>query len=220
MSDLHRHFVVGLQPSQYGIFNQEVKAQRTTIARIAALGLLFMGLALTQSGCGDDQPPAQPAPDFEAELAGAPPRLAAIHSQANQVIDAGQDGYHDAIAQVRGFPAVVNVWASWCGPCRAEFPHFQQTATDLGKRVAFLGLNSGDNDDAAATFLRDNPVPYPSYTDPDEKIATEVGATFGLPATAFYSRAGELVHLKHGPYTSEGDLRADIKRYALSDGGG
>ncbi len=84
-----------------------------------------------------------------------------------------------------------------------------------GKRVAFLGIDSQDSDDAADTFLREEPVPYPSYTDPDEEIAESIGATLGLPDTAFYDRSGKLVYLKQGPYDDQAELRGDIERYAL-----
>jgi thiol-disulfide isomerase/thioredoxin len=113
---------------------------------------------------------------------------------------------------------VVNVWASWCGPCRFEFPTLQKLSAQYGKRVAFLGVNSQDSNDTAKTFLREAPVPYPSYTDPDQAIAEQIGAGLGLPDTAYYDRNGKLVYLKQGPYTSHGELRADVRRYALGEG--
>jgi cytochrome c biogenesis protein CcmG, thiol:disulfide interchange protein DsbE len=112
---------------------------------------------------------------------------------------------------------VVNVWASWCGPCRFEFPTLQRLSAEYGKRVAFLGVDSQDSDDAARTFLSEAPVPYPSYTDPDEDIKESLGAGFGVPDTAFYDRKGELVYLKQGPYAKGSDLRADIERCALAE---
>ncbi len=100
---------------------------------------------------------------------------------------------------LRGFPVVVNVWASWCGPCRFEFPTLQKLSARYGKRVAFLGVNSQDSDDAARTFLAEAPVPYPSYTDPDKEIARSIGADLGLPDTAFYDRNGKLLLPQTGP---------------------
>jgi cytochrome c biogenesis protein CcmG/thiol:disulfide interchange protein DsbE len=128
------------------------------------------------------------------------------------------DAYQERIAALRGYPVIVNVWASWCGPCRFEFPYLQRAAARYGKRVAFLGIDKQDSDDAARTFLGEEPVPYPSYTDPDEEIAAGIGADLGLPDTAFYDRRGELVYLKQGPYSEESELRADIERYALGRG--
>ena len=185
-------------------------------------------LAIPPCGCGTStrawslQPramePAPPPPDYAAKLAGAPPALDAVYERGNELIDAGPEGYEQAIADLKGFPVVVNVWASWCGPCRAEFPHLQNASAELGKRIAFLGLNSDDDNAAAATFLRDHPVPYPSYTDPDKKIAVSIGATHGLPATAFYNREGERILTRHGGYRTEADLLADIRKYSLGDG--
>lgn len=184
------------------------------------VGRVFGGVALVifatllLGACGEDgEPSGAKPPDFEKALSGAPPQLAALYSQANELIGSGKPGYEERIEELRGLPVVVNVWASWCGPCRAEFPHFQEVSAQLGKRVAFLGVNSDDLDEAAASFLSEHPVPYPSYTDPDQKIKTSVGA-IGLPATVFYDRRGQRF-TKQGAYASVEDLLADIRRYAL-----
>jgi cytochrome c biogenesis protein CcmG/thiol:disulfide interchange protein DsbE len=181
--------------------------------RHLAIGLLA-AVALGVAACGSSSSGGGSHPDYEKALAGSPARLAALHSQANQLLDGGVDAYKQRIAELRGYPAVVNVWASWCGPCRFEFPTFQQAAARYGKRVAFLGVDSQDGDAAAETFLRDNPVPYPSYTDPDEEIADSIAGR-GLPATVFYDRDGELVYFTYIPYEDASALSADIERYAL-----
>jgi thiol-disulfide isomerase/thioredoxin len=184
-------------------------------ARTCALALLVTVLAL--AGCGSSQGGDYGGqhPDYAEALAGSPAPLATLHRQADQLLPGGKDAYEARIAALHGYPAVVNVWASWCGPCRFEFPHFQQAAAKFGKRVAFLGIDSQDSDDAASTFLEEAPVPYPSYTDPDQGIADALGASLGKPDTAFYDREGKLVYLKQGPYSDEAELRADIERYAL-----
>jgi cytochrome c biogenesis protein CcmG, thiol:disulfide interchange protein DsbE len=178
--------------------------------------VVFMALAI--AGCGSAQGGDYGGghPDYAKALAGSPAPLAALHRQADRLLPGGKDAYEGRIAALRGYPAVVNVWASWCGPCRFEFPHFQQAAADYGKRVAFLGIDTQDSDDAASTFLEEAPVPYPSYTDPSKEIGEAIGASLGLPDTAFYDRSGKLVYLKQGPYDNEAELRADIERYALS----
>lgn len=177
--------------------------------------LLLTTVAIGACGSSQDGDYGGQHPDYAAALAGSPTPLAALHRQADQLLPGGTDAYERRIAALHGYPAVVNVWASWCGPCRFEFPHLQQAVADYGKRVAFLGIDSEDSDDAASTFLEEAPVPYPSYTDPDKDIADSLGASLGFPDTAFYNRAGKLVYLKQGPYDNGAELRADIERYAL-----
>jgi thiol-disulfide isomerase/thioredoxin len=122
------------------------------------------------------------------------------------------------MSEIEGFPAVVNVWASWCGPCRAEFPHFQKVSANLGTEVAFIGVNSQDAESAAATFLEESPLPYPSFSDPEKEITDQLDAGRGLPATAFFNAAGEQTFTKFGNYEDQAELEADVDRYALEAG--
>lgn len=194
---------------------KELAKEGRKLAVAAALAALALG------GCGEatEGDYGGPHPDYARALAGSPPPLAALHRQANQLLGGGADAYEARIAALRGYPAVVNVWASWCGPCRFEFPTLQKLSAAYGKRVAFLGVDSQDSEDAARTFLGEEPVPYPSYSDPNQDIKRAIGATLGLPGTAFYDGRGNLVYLKQGPYTDHAELRADVRRYALGEGG-
>jgi cytochrome c biogenesis protein CcmG/thiol:disulfide interchange protein DsbE len=177
--------------------------------------LLLLTIALPAGGCGSSTAGEASGshPDYEKALAGAPAPLAALYEQGNRLLPGGEGAYEERIARLHGYPVVVNVWASWCGPCRQEFPVLQKLAARYGKKVAFLGIDSEDSDDAAATFLREQPLPYPSYTDPHKELADSLGAQ-GFPATAFYDRNGKLLYLKIGPYTDASDLEADVRRYA------
>jgi thiol-disulfide isomerase/thioredoxin len=181
------------------------------LALAACVAALLLGAGCGTSAGGDY---GGEHPDYAKALAGSPPPLAALHRQADKLLPGGLAAYEARIAKLRGYPVVVNVWASWCGPCRFEFPIMQEAAARYGKRVAFLAVNSQDSDAAAEQFLREAPVPYPSYTDPGKDIARSLGAG-GYPATAFYDRQGEMVQLKQGPYTDLAGLRADIELYAL-----
>jgi cytochrome c biogenesis protein CcmG/thiol:disulfide interchange protein DsbE len=185
------------------------------LAAVALTALVWSGCG-GSSGSGGDY--GGQHPDYAKALAGSPPALAALHRQADQLLPGGTSAFEKRIAALRGYPVVANVWASWCGPCRFEFPTLQKLSARYGKEVAFLGVNSGDSNDAAATFLEEAPVPYPSYSDPEKKIADSIGASLGFPDTAFYNRKGELVYLKQGPYSHPADLEADVKRYALESG--
>ena len=181
-------------------------------------GGCLLALLLALAACGSDETGGAyggDSPDYEAALSGAAPALAALHEQGNELLDGGPEAFERRLAELEGFPVVVNKWASWCGPCRLEFPYFQALSAKYGKRIGFIGVDSNDSEDAAATFLGEYPVPYPSYSDPDQKVAAVFDATLGFPATAYYDRSGERVFLKLGPYTSEAEFEADLRRYAL-----
>lgn len=180
---------------------------------IAFTFLLSLGLT---AGCGSSSTGDGSHPDYERALAGSPAPLAALHEQANQLLAGGRSAYEKRIAELRGYPVVANVWASWCGPCRFEFPALQRLSAHYGKRIAFLGINSEDSEGHAEAFLAGAPVPYPSYSDGDKSIYDSVGAR-GFPDTAFYGRTGHLCHTKIGVYADEEALEADIKRFALRE---
>jgi thiol-disulfide isomerase/thioredoxin len=189
--------------------------------RTLPITLLALALAvLAAAGCGSSQSGEYGGkhPDYGRALAGSPPPLAALHAQANQLLPGGADAYQKRIASLKGYPVVANVWASWCGPCRFEFPTLQKLSARYGKRVAFLGVNSQDSDADAKTFLAEAPVPYPSYTDPDKGLIESLGGVGGLPDTAFYDPGGKLLYLKQGAYADESELEADVRRYALQGG--
>jgi thiol-disulfide isomerase/thioredoxin len=191
-------------------------------ARPARPGLCCAAIAIAlvmvaSSGCGSGSGEAADAakpPDYERALAGAPRPLGSLYDQANRLLPGGVDAFERRLTDLRGHPAVVNKWASWCGPCREEFPWFQRLSAKLGKRVAFIGVDSDDSSAAARTFLEEFPVPYPSYADPDQDIARAIKASVGFPGTAFYDRSGKLVYVRQGQYPSEAALAADIRRYA------
>ena len=173
---------------------------------------LVLSALLALPGCGADDPPSRTL-DL-SRLEGAPPPLAKIHAQRNQLLDGGPDAFQDRIGSLKGYPIVVNKWASWCGPCRQEFPYFQEHCVRLGKRVAFLGVDSNDNDDDAREFLEEYPVSYPTYKDPSVKIAETFKGQIAWPTTAFYDSKGKLAYVKQGAYLKEQDFVDDLKRYA------
>ena len=111
---------------------------------------------------------------------------------------------------------MVNKWASWCGPCRSEFPIFQHVATKLGKQVAFLGINANDHDAAARRFLRSEALPYPSFSDENLAISGKLGIVAIFPTTVFFDAAGKRQYIHQGYYTSTAALTADIRRYAIN----
>jgi cytochrome c biogenesis protein CcmG/thiol:disulfide interchange protein DsbE len=183
---------------------------------LLALALITLSVTFL-AGCGGSDSPAADAPrppDYDRKLADSPKPLAMLHAESSALLPGGVKGFQSRIRSLYDFPIVVNVWASWCGPCREEFPIFQQVSADQGREVAFLGVDFDDDREAARTFLESYPVPYPSYLDPDKSITNWLRANRGIPATAFFDDRGEQTHVKYGPYRNRAELEADIERYA------
>ena len=128
------------------------------LALLAGLALTALGgrLRLLRRGASTTHP------DYAKALKGAPAPLAKLYGEANQLLPGGKDAFEKRVGEL-GYPVVANVWASWCGPCRYEFPIFQEASAKCGKKVAFLGIDSEDSEKEAEKWLADNPVPYPSY---------------------------------------------------------
>jgi cytochrome c biogenesis protein CcmG/thiol:disulfide interchange protein DsbE len=126
----------------------------------------------------------------------------------------GVDAFQKKIEQERGKPVVVNKWASWCGPCRLEFPFLRDQAKKRKGQVAFIGVNSNDNRGDAEDFLKEEPVPYRHFEDPKLEIAAVFNAVQAFPSTAFYDSKGKLAFVHQGGYANEEDLAKDIDQYA------
>jgi thiol-disulfide isomerase/thioredoxin len=176
--------------------------------------MLAVAAVTASAACGADDQVARSSAQAGA-VPGAKDPLADVRAQANHLLGGGPQAFEAWIAALRGHPVVVNQWASWCGPCRFEFPFFRDQARKLEGRVAFLGVDSKDSREQAEAFLRELPVPFPHFFDEDGAIARLFRGGRSWPTTAFYDASGELAYTHQGSYASEAKLEADVQRYAL-----
>lgn len=93
------------------------------------------------------------------------------------------------LADLRG-PAVLNLWASWCEPCRAELPAMQRLADRTAGRLHVVGVDTGDARDAAASFGADTGVTLPTLYDRDRQLVGALGRA-SLPVTVFVATGGK-----------------------------
>ncbi len=192
--------------------------KRASLAAFAIAILVLVVVGLTEIGSSASSTAAPSRLTLEQmrqRLAGAPARLAALHSQANELLPGGLPALRARLATLRGTPVVINKWASWCAPCRAEFAVLQRVSLTRGREVAFIGIDSGDPSRAEArAFLRSSPVSYPSYYDPSGQAGLSITDSTFTPVTVFFDRSGgEFIH--QGPFPTVAKLEAAVERYAL-----
>jgi cytochrome c biogenesis protein CcmG/thiol:disulfide interchange protein DsbE len=160
----------------------------TTIPRSTRFVLPVAVLAAGLGGCtAEAQPPAEPASPFAdcAALAAAPGSAGDLPDLTLPCFTGGQPV---RLADLRG-PTVINLWASWCGPCRMELPAMQRLADRAGDRLRVVGVDTGDGRDAAASFGTDTGVALPTLYDPDKALMSALGRS-ALPVTVFLDAKG------------------------------
>ena len=121
-----------------------------------------------------------------------------------------------ALDRLTGRPTVVNLWATWCGPCREEMPLLQEAYARNGKEVRFLGVDTQDDPEAARWFLDDLDVGYPHVVDADGELLRELGVR-GLPVTLALDADGRVVDRVVGQL-SESELQRLIDAVLSPDG--
>lgn len=146
---------------------------------------LLLGLA----ACGGEQRLAPP------EVGNPAPPYAAVAMRGDSV----------SLAGLRGRVVLLNVWATWCHPCREEIPALQRLHERFAARgLALVGVSVDDRSDQAAVadFAREYGMTYPVWLDPEERVATTF-RTLGVPSTFLIGRDGTILWKHVGPVNAE-----------------
>ncbi|MFP5489400.1 MAG: TlpA family protein disulfide reductase, partial [Acidimicrobiia bacterium] len=112
-----------------------------------------------------------------------------------------------SLADVDG-PAVVNLWATWCAPCRREIPDFEAVHRARGDEVRFVGINIGEDAEDAAAFIDDVGATYDQFLDSEGYVVTEL-QTATMPVTLVLDADGTISTKHLGPMDQD-DLDAAI----------
>lgn len=106
------------------------------------------------------------------------------------------DHFEDVLADLDR-PAVVNVWASWCGPCRSEAPLLRTAHERFGDQVAFIGVDVQDEQSAARAFIAEFDLGFVHYFDRNRSVPARLGG-IGVPITYFVDASGQVVDIHVG----------------------
>lgn len=183
------------------------------IVGVGAVGVaLVIGLLQTDVPlAGSEGPPAPSVAQARAQVSGGPRPLRALYAQSNALLS--ESTFERLLVSVRGYPVVVNVWASYCGPCRREFGMLRRAAARHGTRVAFIGVDADTTEGPARAFLEKNPTLYPHVRDPEGRIANRLSAGVVLPSTVILDTTGEIATVFAGEYPGLARLERDLARY-------
>ena len=140
---------------------------------MVAFLVLLQGCSLTSNGGGR-----------QLQLSGVP-----AAPPDEQLVELDQRSFENVLVGFAGRGIIVNVWASWCGPCQVEAPLLRRAHDADGATVAFIGVASRDGRRPAAEFLDQYDIRYPNISDPSGAIARWLGSP-GLPTTVIFDANG------------------------------
>ena len=129
------------------------------------------------------------------------------------------DGEQLSLSELRGQVVVINVWASWCPPCREEAPVLERAWRRYRDRgVTFVGLDYMDTEPAALSYLKEFDITYPNGPDLGSRISRAYNVQ-GVPETFFITPEGEIAEVYVGPL-SEAWLTGILERLLAAKNGG
>lgn len=175
---------------------------RSRFGLLSALVLLVVGLAVTAALLLDDDDGGAVEQALAGPMAGMPAAPFEV-----DLIGGGRFSLQEHL-EIDGRPIVLNLWASWCGPCRAEMPAFDAVSR-AKPEVLIIGVAVEDEPAAARAFADEIGVSYPLAID-EEGLVAELYPFFGLPTTYLIDGGGVIVRQIQGSIT-EAQLRAFLE---------
>jgi thiol-disulfide isomerase/thioredoxin len=194
----------------------QIRARTTIIATIAALSVAWL------AACADTKvtPSSGNGQRYVAGNGTIQVIKPSDRKAAPELTGTTLDGGSFSLADLRGSVTVVNVWASWCSPCRAEAPGLQKVSTDLTTQgVRFVGIDTRDTNDNAKAFERHFGITYPSIVDQDGALLLRFKETLppqAIPTTLVIDKNGRMAARALKPLTEE-QLR-ELIRSVLDSG--
>jgi cytochrome c biogenesis protein CcmG/thiol:disulfide interchange protein DsbE len=128
------------------------------------------------------------------------------------VVANGADGQRSiALGDLKGSAVILDFWATWCGPCRAEAPIVNSVANRFrDKGLTVVGINTGDRAGAAAPWVRSHHIDYPIAFDTDGDAASTYGVS-AMPTLVVISRSGQVIAVREG-MTDADELESLVKK--------
>lgn len=170
--------------------------RRTRVSASVLAGAAFAGTVALLAGCTNTAGGVGDTGYVGTPVTGVTNYTPAQRVNAPVLSGTTLDGKQLSMSDYRGKVIVVNVWGSWCGPCRREAPALEETfAKFQGKGVQFLGINTQDNDAAALAFVSTASIKYPSLQDPDETLLLQLKTIVpptDIPSTVIVDASGKL----------------------------
>ena len=165
---------------------------------------LTLAATLVSVGCSKRETPVK-ATDGRVEVGLPAPAYATVSLAGDSV----------SLAQQKGKVVLLNIWATWCHPCRTEIPELRaihERYRARGLELIGVSVDTDGTDEAIKTFMTDFQMTFPIWRDPDERISTQF-LTVGVPATFLLDRNGILRWRKTGPIApNDTSLTAAIER--------
>ncbi len=139
----------------------------------------------------------------------------------SSIPDLAEVSTDDIIASIRqaGRPAVVNVWASWCGPCRSEAPLLAAASSEYRNIVEFIGLNVRDSPENAKGFIAEffGDAAIRHVADSDGSVVADLGGATGVPLTFFVNSDASVAKIHFG-VIDERTLALEVDELVRADG--